>query len=237
MNLSVEIQTSREWADISQFIFDGILPVRQAGGANIKLQIWDILSEFMGVENIYFDLADRPDFIHQIMNRMTQATLNGIHQANNLGLFDTSANLCHCSGIYTDELLPDFGAGVGNTSAHCWSFAMAQLFTSVSPHITEEFEIPNIKKISCSPWSNKENFAANLNPKIIMSNKPSPAFLAAPAFDLTPVVKDLKETCNIAKRNRIRVEFLLKDLSTVQYQLKRLTQWHDTAMKVVETYW
>lgn len=70
-----------------------------------------------------------------------------------------------------------------------------------------------------------------------MSNKPSPAFLAAPAFDLTPVVKDLKETCNIAKRNRIQVEFLLKDLSTVQYQLKRLTQWHDTAMKVVETYW
>ncbi len=268
LNLSVDIQTSREWANISKFIFDGILPVRQAGGANIKLQIWDILSEFMGVENIYFDLVDRPGFIHRIMTRMTQATLNGIHQANNLGLFDTSANLCHCSGIYTDELLPDFGAGFGKDSTHCWSFAMAQLFTSVSPHITEEFEIPyvkqlaanfgmlyygccerlddrlsivqtipNIKKISCSPWSNKENFAANLNPKIIMSNKPSPAFLAAPAFDLTPVVKDLKETCNIAKRNRIQVEFLLKDLSTVQYQLKRLTQWHDAAMKVVETYW
>lgn len=153
LNLSVDIQTSREWADISQFIFDGILPVRQAGGANIKLQIWDILSEFMGVENIYFDLADRPDFIHQIMNRMTQATLNGIHQANNLGLIP-----------YAKQLAANFG----------------MLYYGCCERLDDRLAIvqtiPNIKKISCSPWSNKENFAANLNPKIIMSNKPSPAF-------------------------------------------------------------
>lgn len=153
LNLSVEIQTSREWADISKFIFDGILPVRQAGGANIKLQIWDILSEFMGVENIYFDLADRPDFIHQIMNRMTQATLNGIHQANNLGLIP-----------YAKQLAANFG----------------MLYYGCCERLDDRLAIvqtiPNIKKISCSPWSNKENFAANLNSKIIMSNKPSPAF-------------------------------------------------------------
>lgn len=267
LKISLDRETSEKWLETAKFIFDGIIPVRQAGGVNIKLQIWDILSEFMGVENIYFDLIDRPEFIHKIMKRMTQSTLSGICQANALGLFDTSESICHCSGIYTDELLPDFGAGVGNDSTHCWAYSMAQLFTSVSPETTAEFEIPyikqmakhfgmlyygccerlddrldivqtipNIRKISCSPWSNKDNFAANLKRDIIMSNKPSPAFLAGSVFDLNVVADDLNETCEIAKKNGVKVEFLLKDISTVQNQPMRLVQWYKTAMKIVDKY-
>ena len=94
------------------------------------------------------------------------------------------------------------------------NIGMAQIFTSVSPKTTEEFEVrymsrifgrfgaiyygccdrlddrldiitkmPNIRKISCSPWSDREKFAANLPQKYIMSNKPSPALLAHPTFD------------------------------------------------------
>lgn len=267
IQITLDKETSREWLDAAKSIFEGILPVRQAGGVTIKLQIWDVLSEFMNVQNIYFDLIDRPEFIHRILERMTQSTLSGIQQANELGLFDTSVNLCHCSGIYTDELLPDFGAGMGSDSYHSWSFAMAQLFTSASPETTAEFEIhyaeqlakyfgmlyygccerlddrldivqkiPNIKKISCSPWSNKENFAANLKKEIIMSNKPSPSFLAAPAWDVEAVKNDLRETCEIAGNHDVKVEFLLKDVSTVDGQPQRLVEWAEAAMRVVEKY-
>lgn len=267
MQITLNKEESKEWLDATKSVFEGIIPVRQAGGVNIKLQIWDVLSEFMNVQNIYFDLIDRPEFIHDIMERMTKSTLSGIKQANELGLFDTSLNLCHCSGIYTDELLPDFGAGTGNDSYHSWSFAMAQLFSSASPATTEEFEIhyakqlaqhfgmlyygccerlddrldivqqiPNIKKISCSPWSNKENFAANLKKDIIMSNKPSPSFLATSSFDLDLIKNDLTETCEIAKKNDIKVEFLLKDISTVQNKPERLVEWANAAMQLVEKY-
>lgn len=267
MKITLDRETSKEWLDAAKSVFEDIIPVRQAGGVMIKLQIWDVLSEFMSVENVYYDLFDRPEFIHDIMERMTKSTISGIEQANKLGLYDTSQNLCHCSGIYTDELLPDFGAGIGNDSYHSWSFAMAQLFTSASPATTKEFEIdyvkrlapyfgmlyygccerlddrlhivqeiPNIKKISCSPWSDKNNFAANLKKEIIMSNKPTPAYLATREFDLDIIKKDLIETRDIAKNNGLKVEFLLKDISTVQNQPERLVEWANAAMKIVENY-
>lgn len=260
-------ETSKEWLDATKLIFDGIMPVRQAGGTDIPLQIWDGLSSFMHVDNLYYYLYDRPEWLHDVMERMVHSTISGIESANKLGLYDTSAQYCHCSGIYTDELLPDFGAGIGNDSYHSWSFAMAQPFTSVSPEITNEYEIhyvkqmakyfgmlyygccerlddrlqyiqevPNIKKISCSPWSNKENFAYNLKKEIIMSNKPSPAYLAGVAFDADLVGGDLTETCEIAKKHGLNVEFLLKDISTVGWTPERLFQWEKIAMNIAENY-
>lgn len=266
MKITLDTETSKDWMQAASYIFDGILPLRQAGGTNVRLQIWDVLGELMSVEDIYYDLIDCPEFIHAIMEKMTHSALEGIRQMNELGLFDTSANSCHCSGTYTDELLPDFGAGTGNDSKHSWSYSMAQVFTSTSPETTKEFEvpymsqlssqfgmfyygccerlddrldivqqIPNIKKISCSPWSHKENFAANLRKDIIMSNKPSPAFLAAPELDLDLIRKDLMETYQIAHKNGISVEFLLKDLSTVKHEVKRLEDWSKCAMALVES--
>ena len=98
------------------------------------------------------------------------------------------------------------------------------------------YEIPNVRKISCSPWSNKENFAANLRKDIIMSNKPIPSLLAATSFDATLVENDLRETREIAKRNGVKVEFLLKDISTIRNHPERLTEWNEIAMRVVENY-
>lgn len=267
MEIVFDKDTSEEWKDAMEHICQGIIPVRQAGGVDVRLQIWDVLAELMNVENVYLSLIDRPEFVHKILIRMTHSALSGIQQMNKLGLFDTSANICHCSGTYTDELLPDFGAGIGGDSRHAWSYAMAQVFTSVSPAITEEFEvpymsqlasqfgmfyygccerlddrleivqrIPNIQKISCSPWSDKRKFAAGLKKDIIMSNKPSPSYLASPSFDLETVSNDIKETCQIAREHEITVEFLLKDLSTVKNEPERLTAWANTVMNIVEEY-
>ncbi|MFI3213833.1 MAG: hypothetical protein R3Y24_10860 [Eubacteriales bacterium] len=265
IQITLDKETSAEWKAVAEEIFVGIVPVVQAGGASIRLQIWDILAELMNVENVYYDLIDRPEFIHGIMEKMTQSVISGIEQVNALGIFNSHDNLCHCSHIYTDELLPDFAAGKGVTSEYGWGLSMAQLFTSASPATTKEFEIdymsriskyygmfyygccerlddrldivqklPNVRKISCSPWSNPENFAINLDPKIIMSNKPTPAVLVAPSLDTDVVAKHITNVSQIAKKNQLNVEFLLKDVSTVCYKPERLTQWAETTMKIVE---
>ncbi|MGN0316079.1 MAG: hypothetical protein ACI4EG_14990 [Fusicatenibacter sp.] len=267
MEITLNREESAEWLEAASYLFDGILPVRQAGGAFVHLGIWDVLAERMGVENIYFDLLDRPDFIHKIMEKMTHSALAGIHQMNELGLVDTSENHCHCSMIYNEEQLPDFGAGVGSDTHHAWGFGMAQLFTSVSPEMTEEFEvpyisrlaqeyqmiyygccdrlddrieivqrIPHVKKLSCSPWSDREAFAEKLRKDIVMSNKPTPAFLAADSLNCGVVKADLERTCRAAKRNGIALEMILKDISTVRYEPQRLTEWERCAMKVAESF-
>jgi len=139
---------SRFWLDSAVRLFEGIAPVRQSGGVQFHLGVWDTLSTLMGVDNIYYDILDRPDFIHAVMERITSALMNGIEEADALGICNDTANTCHCSYSYTDELLPDFGAGKGPYAKNAWAFGMAQLFTSVSPAVTAEFEIPYISRMA-----------------------------------------------------------------------------------------
>ncbi len=268
MQLTVDDKASRELKSIVEGILGDIIPVFQAGGIDIRCAMWDHLAEVMGVENIYFDLVDRPEFLHAIMERMTTSALKGIERANKLRLFNSSLNFCHCSPIYTDDLLPTFMGGSECTSHNSWNFGMAQLFTAVSPDVSKEFEIPymariakefgsfyygcceklddrldlvatipNVKKVSCSPWSDKKNFAEKLNPKLIMSQKPNPAFLAASSFNEDIVKKDIRQTLEIAKSNKINVEFLLKDVSTVMYDPIRLDRWAKVVTETIGEYY
>lgn len=256
--------TSKILMEQAQDIFAGIAPVRQSGGLQFHLGVWDALSTYMGVENIYFDLVDRPEFIHKVMERITSSVIAGIEQTNKLKIYNDTSNTCHCSYVYTDELLPDFGAGKGTTTQNGWAFGLAQLFTSVSPAFTEEFElpyitrmaeyfgmiyygccdrlddrldvvkkIPHVKKVSCSPWSNRDVFAEKIGPELVMSNKPTPALVAEDTFEPDAVRKDLELTMAAAKRNGVNLEFILKDISTVQYKPERLTEWANVAMDVV----
>ncbi|MFI3236675.1 MAG: hypothetical protein R3Y47_01450 [Lachnospiraceae bacterium] len=267
IKITLDEESSKERMEIAHEIFDGIIPVYQSGGTHIRLAIWDILAECMNVESIYYTLLDEPELIHAIMERMTHSALSGIEQCNNLGLFNTSSNDCHCSITYTDELLPDFLGGIGADSYHSWSCSMAQVFTSASPSITKEFEIdymskisekfgkfyygccerlddrldiieqlPNLTKVSCSPWSNRDAFAEKLSKHLIMSAKPSPSLIISPDFDEASIRADLIKTCEAAKRNDRNVELLFKDVSTILYQPERLTKWANIAMEVAEQY-
>jgi hypothetical protein len=247
-------------------IFDGIAPVVQGRGVQFSLGVWDYLTMLIGIDEVYYEFFDNPDFIHACVDRLTNSVISGIKQANELMIHDDIAQTCHCSYIYTDELLPSFGQGKGPVSKNCWAFGLAQLFTSVSPQTMDEFEIPyvsrmaeyfgmiyygccdrlddrldivkkipNVKKVSCSPWSDRAKFAENIGSDIIMSNKPAPAFLAADTVDWDSVKNDLKYTVDVAKANNVNLELILKDISTVRFEPGRLTKWAQIAMEVVES--
>lgn len=256
-------ETQRRW-EMARELFDGIAPVRLTSDNIFHLGIWDRISMLMGVENAYIDLMDRPEFIHQILQRFTHSVCNGIRECNTLGIHDDTANTCHCSYVYTDQLLPDFGQGKGPQSQNCWAYGMAQLFSSVSPAITKEFElpyisqmaehfgmiyygccdrlddrlemvktIPHLKKISCSPWSDRDAFAEKIGPSLIMSAKPNPALIAGAQVDEEAVRRDLRHTLDSARRNGVNLEIILKDISTVQHQPQRLVRWAEIAMEEV----
>ena len=256
---------SRLWMDAAAQVFDGVAPIRQSSGYQFHLGVWDYVSMLMGVENAYLDMMDRPEFIHKIMERMTRSVLAGIRDANELGIHNDTINTCHCSYIYTDELLPDFGQGKGPESRNSWAFGLAQLFSSVSPAFTDEFEIPyitrmaepfgmiyygccdrlddrlelvkkipHVRKISCSPWSDRKAFAEKIGPEIIMSNKPSPAFVAMDSLDESIIREDLRRTVALARENKVNLELILKDISTVRHHPERLTRWAEIAMEEVQ---
>lgn len=136
-----EEEAVRQQADM---LFAGIAPYKMAG-VGIHLGLWDRISSARGVTNCYIDLLDRPEHMHAIIGRLTDCTLELIDRYNELGAFDTVTTLCHCSHTFCDDL-PSGEEGF-TTSDKVWAMGLAQLFSSVSPEVTDEFEIPYMQKL------------------------------------------------------------------------------------------
>ena len=262
--LTLDYDRQAELRSAAEDIFAGIAPVR-LGGIMLHSGLWDQITFWKGVENCYIDLIDRPELIHAILRRYTDAFLAQLEQINALGVYDITSNMCHCSYTFTDSLPTAACDHAHPTSYDGWTFSMAQLFTSVSPAINEEFEVPymteifsrfgavyygccerlddrldiidrmpNIRKISCSPWSDREHFAAVLPKKYIMSAKPNPSYLAQPTLDEDVIRADLRRTIRAAKENGLCLEFLLKDITTVCGDPRRLWRWSEIALEETE---
>lgn len=94
--------------------------------------------------------------------------------------------------------------------------------------------LPNVRKVSVSPWANEKRAAEEMQKQFVYSRKPNPAFLATDSFNSELVRNDLKATVEICRKYDCPVEFILKDISTVRYQPERLSRWADIAMEVAE---
>jgi len=93
-------------------------------------------------------------------------------------------------------------------------------------------KIPNLRKVSMSPWTKSERGAEGLGKDFVFSSKPNPANVAQPGFEADVVEKELTDINNACKRHGCPLELILKDISTVRYDPLRLTKWADIAMKV-----
>lgn len=92
--------------------------------------------------------------------------------------------------------------------------------------------IPNVRKVSMSPWVNIERGAAEIGRDFVFSRKPSPAMLAYSAFDPEMVHEDLLATRLACEKYHCPLEYILKDISTVRYEPERLFNWAKIAMEV-----
>ena len=84
-------------------------------------------------------------------------------------------------------------------------------------------KVPNLRKISMSPWVNVEEGAEAIGKDYVYSMKANPAFLSGDAWDPELVRKDLEDT--LKKTRNCPTEVILKDISTVSYKPERLREW------------
>ncbi len=145
-----------------------------------------------------------------------------------------------------------------------WGCSNAQAFSEVSPEMHWEFavahdlrwlsrwglayygccepldgkmdvlrRIPNLRKISVSPWCKPERAVAEIGRDYVISHKPSPAILAESAWDPERARKSIRAFLEKTEGN-CHVELIMKDISTVRYQPKRLWEWSAIAMEEAE---
>lgn len=94
-------------------------------------------------------------------------------------------------------------------------------------------QIPNLRKISVSPWCNTERVIDKIGGDYVMSRKPSPAILAEDAWHPERARGDIRSFLDAAGRGT-HVELIMKDVSTVRYQPQRLWEWAAIAMEEVQ---
>jgi len=92
--------------------------------------------------------------------------------------------------------------------------------------------IPNLRKVSVSPWCNTTNMVARVGRDYVISRKPSPAILAEDQWHPERARQDLCRFLDAARG--CHVEVIMKDISTVHNEPQRLWQWARMAAEVVE---
>jgi hypothetical protein len=93
--------------------------------------------------------------------------------------------------------------------------------------------IPNVRKVSMSPWADQARGAEAIGRQFVYSRKPSPALLAYDTFEAEVIRQDLLATVQVCEQFNCPLEIILKDISTVRYEPQRLFQWANVAMQVV----
>lgn len=260
-------EESRRRKERCEDIFGGILPSYLTGHVAYS-HVWDIITTFRGVTPIYFDLADKPEFMMDTINRFVEMHMGALDQLESQGLLEAN-DLIHCTGQYVDELpatdrAPDDDQ-IPLRASDCWTYSAAQLFASVSPEMHREYDIepmmpiykrfglvyygccepldnkidiiraiPNVRKISISPWADPARAAEQLQGDYVMSRKPTPAVLAEPVLDEARVEKDVKDTLAACERNGTTCELILKDVSTVGYKPENLFRWERLVRETIE---
>jgi len=92
-------------------------------------------------------------------------------------------------------------------------------------------KIPNLRKISISPWANIDMAKEKIDGRYVMSIKPNPALLAMSTFDEDLVRNEIKDI--LSKTKDVSKEIILKDISTVKHEPQRIDIWANIVMEEI----
>jgi len=93
-------------------------------------------------------------------------------------------------------------------------------------------DVPNLRRVSVSPWSDRQLAAEKLAGRAVFSWKPNPALVCAPKPDWDEVQRVTRETVEIAKG--CCLEMILKDTHTFCNDPDRVGKWVQTVRRIAE---
>ncbi len=252
--------------EMAEELLGGILPVRLRGW-NYGFAPWDLISRLRGVETILYDMVDRPEFLHKIIARLTDFGLAEMLQLEELGLLDYNISSLHCTPPQVDGLpAKDYDGGKVRLK-DTWFRGTAQMFSTVSPAMHQEFEFDYMQKLfekcgyvyygCCEPLDNKIDLLRKIPNmrKLGVSPWSNPAVCAEQmrgdyvfarkpnpamvAIDINrdALVSEIEETIKVCMQHGCPYEFVLKDISTVGYKPQRLFEWNKIVQETIDKYY
>ena len=94
--------------------------------------------------------------------------------------------------------------------------------------------IPNLRRVSISPWTELEKAAAQIHGDYVLSIKVNPVILAENTWHPGLARKEIETKMKIAKAHHCQTEVIMKDISTVRNEPQRLWEWAKIASEVAQ---
>jgi hypothetical protein len=92
-------------------------------------------------------------------------------------------------------------------------------------------KIPNLRKISVSPWNDYGRILPDMNGRYVASIKPNPAIFVDEVFSPELAKANIQKAVD-AGGDFSHIELIMKDISTVRYRPQNLWLWSEIAMDV-----
>ncbi len=92
--------------------------------------------------------------------------------------------------------------------------------------------IRNLRRVSVSPWCDRQKMAEYLEDRYVYSLKPAPSLLAAEQFDEEAVRRDVRDA--LAKARGCRLELIMKDNNTIRHEPRRVVRWVQITREEIE---
>ncbi len=222
-------------------IFDGILEVRKQGHGGFWFAPWDELVRWTGVQEILMDMALRPDYVNRLVSHFVDCWIKRLDQYEEQDLLGAPARTMAVSGAAQifSEVSPDMHREFALQHEARFYQRFERVYYGCCEPLHAKVDIcaeclPNLYKISMSPWVDFATAVRNVGDRFIFAWKPNPAHLAHDHWNPEAVRKDIREKLTTAVAGGCIVEVHLKDISTVRHQPARLTEWEHVAREEVE---
>jgi hypothetical protein len=94
-------------------------------------------------------------------------------------------------------------------------------------------KIPNLRKISVTPWADVQVAAEAIGGKYVLSSKPNPAAVAVDRLDHTWLRKEIGTILDAVRRYGCPCDIVLKDISTCNGRPENIFEWENIVMELV----
>ena len=234
-------------------------------GHGIYYAPWDRIATLRGAQAILIDMYERPEYLHKIIGLFTRGMKCEMDQMEAYGLYDPNLINLHCTPAPVTP--PSQPNPEHYTCGDIWFRTMAQLFSSVSPEMHDEFDIQYSLPLAsrcaytyygcCEPLHDridKLKQYPNLR-KIGVSPwadiEASAEIIGgdyvyarkpnpanvAGTLDPEVIRKEITATVEACQKHGCPLEIVLKDISTIGYRPQNLMKWAEIASDVLDHYY
>ena len=219
------------------------------------------LAYLRGLEQMMWDMFDRPEWLHSLLAFMRDGILRTHKEAEQAGDWALGAHQNQAMA-YAEELddpAPNSDPVPRNT---LWYFCASQETTGVGPNQFNEFmlqyqipiiekfglvaygccedltqkigvlrQIPNLRRIAVSPMADVAKCAEQIGQDYILSYRPSPTDMVGYDFDPDRIRTLLRQDLDAC--SGCHVDITLKDVETVQRDPNRVRRWVEITREVI----